>query len=145
MTVNKKWYPVLVILVLGIVLFLVNRYRQDDSTTPTKRTDPAARVDHNRGFDRRISYIEYSKHAKCRMKCRKITQKEVEQIMKEGSINYKKSDLDNARCPRYALEGITPDNQTVRIVFAQCEKQTTVVTVIDLGTDWSCDCPGDDN
>lgn len=79
------------------------------------------------------------------MKCRKISQAEVEEIMQDGKINYNKSDLKNARCPRYALEGITRDRQDVRIVFAQCNEKTEVVTVIDLGNDWTCNCHGDDN
>ena len=79
------------------------------------------------------------------MKCRKISQAEVEEIMRNGSINYNKSDLQNARCPRYAVEGETNDNQRVRIVYAQCNELTTVVTVIDLETEFKCSCPGDDN
>lgn len=79
------------------------------------------------------------------MQCRKISQKEVEEIMQEGKINYRKSDLKNGRCPRYAVEGVTGDRQRVRIVFAQCNKSTTVVTVIDLETDYACNCPGDDD
>ncbi|HET6724142.1 MAG TPA: DUF4258 domain-containing protein, partial [Chitinophagaceae bacterium] len=82
--------------------------------------------------------------AKCRMECRKISQSEVEEIMQAGKINYNKSDLKNARCPRYAVEGVTADNQKVRIVFAQCNEKTQVVTVIDLNTEWTCNCPGDD-
>ena len=70
---------------------------------------------------------------------------EVHEIMQNGKINYKKSDLKNGRCPRYAVEGFTSDNQRVRIVFAQCNTNTTVVTVIDLEKDWTCDCPGDDH
>jgi len=114
-------------------------------TTTTKTKDPASSVDRDRGFDRRTSYLEYSNHAKCRMQCRHITQAEVEDIMKDGDINYKKSDLQNARCPRYAVEGVTNDNQRVRIVYAQCNESTTVVTVIDLGTEFECHCPGDDD
>jgi hypothetical protein len=79
------------------------------------------------------------------MECRHITHAEVQDIMQNGKINYTKSDLQNARCPRYALEGITQDNQKVRIVFAQCDEKTEVVTVIDLDTEWACDCPGDDD
>ena len=63
--------------------------------------------------------------------------------MQDGKINYKKSDLKNVRCPRYALEGNTTDGQQVRIVYAQCNEKTVVVTVIDLEKEWSCDCPGD--
>jgi hypothetical protein len=78
------------------------------------------------------------------MLCRDISRSEVENIMEQGKINYKKSDISNARCPRYALEGGTADGQRVRIVYAQCDESTTVVTVIDLGRDHACDCPGDD-
>lgn len=144
---NKKWIPYLVILALAIILFFVKRSRQDDTTKPrttTDKKDNAGTVNRNRGFDRRVSYIEYTEHAKCRMQCRKITQAEVEEIMKEGKINYAKTDVNDRPCPTYALEGITHDNQRVRIVFAQCDFKTKVVTSIDLNTDWECHCPGDD-
>ncbi|MBS1653784.1 MAG: DUF4258 domain-containing protein [Bacteroidetes bacterium] len=145
----KKAAPFILLLVLAAVLLLVKRCKNTNApspktTTTTTRKDPAATVDRDRGFDRRVSYLEYSNHAKCRMQCRHITQSEVEEIMQDGTINYNKSDLQNARCPRYAVEGVTHDNQRVRIVFAQCNDKTEVVTVIDLGEEWPCDCPGDD-
>lgn len=145
----KKYAPFLLIGLLLLALVLVQWYKKDPaSPQPRKNTtttkDPTSQVDRDRGFDRRISYIEYSNHAKCRMACRRISQAEVEEIMRDGTINYKKSDLQNARCPRYALEGRTRDDQQVRIIFAQCNESTTVVTVIDLETDYKCDCPGDD-
>ncbi len=146
----KKILPILIVVVLGIALFAVRRMQADDKpeprpkTTTTKTTDPASTVNRNHGFDRRTFYIEYTEHAKCRMQCRKISQAEVEEIMRDGKINYNKSDVKARPCPTYALEGVTSDNQRVRIVFAQCDFKTKVVTTIDLGTDWSCSCPGDE-
>ncbi len=143
--------PYLVIVVLAIILFFVKRYQASDTTDPkkdvttSKPKDPASAVNRNRGFDRRISFIEYTEHAKCRMQCRKISQAEIEEIMRDGKINYAKSDVNDRPCPTYALEGITKDAQRVRIVFAQCDLKTKVVTGIDLDTDWECHCPGDDN
>ena len=148
--VNKKWIPYLIIIILAIILFFVKRYQWDNTTGPEKNVtttnpkNPSSGVNRNRGFDRRVSYIEYTEHAKCRMQCRKISESEVKQIMQDGKINYNKSDVQNSRCPRYAVEGITTDDQKVRIVFAQCNDKTTVVTVIDLETEWTCHCPGDD-
>jgi len=143
--VNKKLIPYLVILVLAIALFFVKRCRQDDAIKiHVKNDNGSSPVNRNRGFDRRISYLEYSEHAKCRMRCRNITQAEVEKIMKDGKINYAKSDVNDRPCPTYALEGITDDHQRVRIVFAQCDHKTKVVTSIDLNTDWECNCPGDE-
>jgi hypothetical protein len=146
----KKATPIIVVAALAVLLFVVRQCKQQVSTrSPATVTNKSAKkedgtVDRDKGFDRRISYLEYSKHAKCRMQCRRISQAEVEEIMQDGKINYTKSDLQNARCPRYAIEGVTVDNQKVRIVFAQCNDKTEVVTVIDLNTEWSCECPGDD-
>ena len=151
LALNKKWLPFLVILVLAVILFFAKRYKGDDTTKPRKDVttddskDRPSDVNRNRGFDRRISYIEYTEHAKCRMQCRKISQAEVEEIMQDGKINYGKTDVNARPCPAYALEGVTKDKQFVRIVFGQCDLKTKVITVIDLNTDWSCDCPGDDD
>jgi hypothetical protein len=154
---NKKWIPYIIIGLLVVAIIVVKQFqgttKKEPKTVVTnndkprpKPTDPATNpTDRDKGFDRRTSYIEYSNHAKCRMQCRNISQAEVEEMMRDGKINYAKSDLKNARCPRYAVEGITSDQQRVRIVYAQCNEATTVVTVIDLGRDWQCDCPGDDD
>lgn len=146
----RKALPLLLVVLLAIILFFVKRCNEDSEPLPQpggkteERRSPSSTVNRDRGFDRRVSYLQYSKHAKCRMDCRHITQEEVKEIMKEGKINYNKSDLQNSRCPRYAVEGVTSDNQDVRIIFAQCNESTTVVTVIDLDKNWSCDCAGDD-
>ena len=145
----RKALPYLLLLVLTVLLIAVKTCRNRNEPQPDPKTnkdnrDPSSDVNRDRGFDRRVSYLEYSNHARCRMECRHITQGEVQQIMQDGKINYNKSDLQNARCPRYAIEGITKDNQDVRIIFAQCNESTTVVTVIDLDKEWGCDCPGDD-
>ena len=150
LNVNRKLLPLLLIVVLGIILFFVKRFtgnnRANAGKTTTKNNHvEGSEVDRNRGFDRRVSYLEYTEHAKCRMECRKITQSEIEEIMRGGIINYAKSDVKQKPCPTYALEGITHDNQKVRIIFAQCDFKTKVVTGIDLDTDWQCQCPGDDS
>ena len=145
-----KAFPLIIVVLVAIILLVVRRCKDGNETvqqttakTNAKR-DPSSNVNRERGFDRRVSYLQYSKHAKCRMNCRHITQEEVKEIMQDGRINYSKSDLQNARCPRYAVEGVTKDDQDVRIIFAQCNENTTVVTVIDLEKEWTCDCPGDD-
>lgn len=111
--------------------------RKSEKSSSTRNTNK----NDNRGFSRKVSYLEYSVHAKCRMRCRRITQEEVRDIMQNGTINYAKSDLNDNPCPTYALEGITAkDKQHVRIVFAQCNTKTKVVTCIDLENDFACDC-----
>jgi len=149
---NKKWYPYILIALLAVAVYVLKTRENSNKPQPKKKVttdqskDPGTnKTDRDRGFDRRISYLKYSDHAKCRMQCRKISQAEVEEIMQDGDINYNKSDIKNSRCPRYAVEGVTIDRQRVRIVYAQCNESTTVVTVIDLETDFECHCPGDDD
>ena len=140
----RKAAPIILVFALAALVFIIRQCKDERGTDGNTKSKNTTTINRDKGFDRRVSYLEYSNHAKCRMQCRKISHAEVEEIMQDGKINYNKSDLQNTRCPRYALEGITGDNQKTRIVFAQCNDKTTVVTVIDLDTEWSCDCPGDD-
>ena len=144
----RKAFVFILLIVMALAVIIIKQCKNNklpqSKTINTSRKDRTGNVNRDRGFDRRISYIEYSNHARCRMDCRHITQAEIEDIMQNGKVNYNKSDLKNARCPRYALEGVTKDEQRVRIIFAQCNESTTIVTVIDLNTEWQCDCPGDD-
>lgn len=148
---RSKAIPYVLLLVMAIFTFFLTRWKKsrygtspktETVSTKSQKNKSSRDVNRNSGFDRRISYIEYTEHAKCRMDCRHITQKEVEQIMKEGKINYTKSDVKQTPCPTYALEGMTEDDQKVRIVFVQCDYKSKVVTVIDLKTEWECHCPG---
>jgi len=145
----KKAVPYLILIVLAIAVLIVKKCKCNSATSKNEtiisHRESSGDVNRDGGFDRRITYLQYSNHAKCRMACRHITEGEVEETMKEGKINYRKSDIQNSRCPRYAVEEVTKDNQRVRIVFAQCNNYTEVVTVIDLDTEWTCDCPGDDD
>jgi hypothetical protein len=143
---NRKWLPYVLIITLGVLLVGITILRRNATTkAETTRKEKGSTINRDRGFDRRVSYLEYSNHATCRMECRHITKAEVEDIMQNGHINYRKSELDDRRCPRYALEGRTSDAQRVRIIFGQCDEKTEVITVIDLDNDWECHCPGDDH
>jgi Domain of unknown function (DUF4258) len=152
---KQKWAPYILMVLMLAAIFLIKQCKKGNDPAPKPKKevtdtnrpkDPASnKTDRDKGFDRRTSLLEYSNHATCRMQCRKISPAEVEEIMREGKINYNKSDLQNARCPRYAVEGLTGDDQRVRIVYAQCNEKTVVVTVIDLETDYTCHCPGDDD
>lgn len=139
-------YAPLVAVVLLLLAWVVVKQCNPGSTDPTprKRTTATERRsgDGQQGLNRRPQQINYSKHARCRMQCRRISQAEVEDILRNGTINYRKSELgDRPDCRRkYALEGATNDGQRVRIIFAPCRDEVTVVTVIDLGRDWACDC-----
>lgn len=142
---KSKALPYVVLIVLAVAVLIIRQCRSGGLISADRSKNSSNReVNRNRGFDRRTSFIEYTAHAKCRMGCRQISTSEVEEIMRDGNINYRKSDPDARPCPTYAVEGMTHDNQHVRIVFAQCDYKTKVVTTIDLDHEWECHCPGDD-
>jgi len=84
--------------------------------------------------------LVYTKHARCRMDCRTISEAEVKDILKNGEINHRKSKPQDVPCGSYAVEGFTKDKQEVRIVFAACDDVTKVITTIDLGNKYNCHC-----
>ncbi|MBK8521277.1 MAG: DUF4258 domain-containing protein [Ferruginibacter sp.] len=156
----KKYLPYLLLIAAGLLYYFVkenqraNRVNKPKTEQVTERiTVPAilpqdekteeveARQDDpvGQGFNRNATPLIFSKHAKCRMDCRNIDESEVKEILKNGTINHKKIQNDK-RGKTYPVEGFTRDKQHVRIVFAPKGEGLVVVTVIDLDTEWKCDC-----
>jgi hypothetical protein len=136
---RKNKISLLLLVVMVIVYLLFFRKDKESRNVDQERTTQQRSVDH-REKRFRHNTVYYTVHAKCRMKCRNIDQLEVEEILDEGNINYAKSDLKNKGCPKYALEGITHDKQHVRVIVGDCESQASIITVIDLDTDFECEC-----
>jgi hypothetical protein len=90
-----------------------------------------------------LSYqkLEYTKHGACRMQCRGITEGEIKEVLKTGKVNYDKSDVRDKPCGKYAVEGTTKDGQQIRIIIADCDSISKVVTAIDLKMENdTCNC-----
>ena len=136
----KKALPLILLIVLAVIAIVINKYNRQPGDSI--RNDDKKQTGYSaRGLNRNPSHINYSKHARCRMDCRHIDETEVQQILKDGKINYTKSELQGEDCKKkYAVEGYTKDKQHVRMIFAPCEAEVTVVTVIDLGKEWQCSC-----
>lgn len=85
-----------------------------------------------------------TKHAKCRMGCRYIDESEIMEIIAKNNINQRKSTTtaENGKCPTTAYEGVSRDDQELRIIVAYCEGDDVVrvVTVIDTGNEFNCTC-----
>src|SRR4028119_1109068 len=133
----KKILPLLLLLVMAVIAISIrrcnsnsssnstnNKYRSTENTQgparSTRRNQPAEnKTTGNRkvGLDRKATDLYFTKHAKCRMKCRHITQQEVKDILVRGTVNYNKSELQDPKGATYAVEGVTSDKQKVRIVF----------------------------
>ena len=139
----KKAAPYIILVVLAVVAIAI-RNCSTTANPSTKKTTKTVETN-VRGLNRNPANISYSKHAKCRMNCRQISEAEVVDILRNGTINYNKSDLKGADCnKKYAVEGISKDAQKLRIIFAPCSNEVTVITCIDLGKEWECACEGDD-
>jgi hypothetical protein len=138
MGMKSKAAPYLILIILALAVYFLKKWKDveelADSKTEVRR----------RGFDRRVSTLEYTKHALCRMDCRRISKSDVQEIMRTGEINYAKTDVNDQPCPTYALQGYTNDGEHLRVIFAQCQTKTKVVTCYDLQRDFKCHCPGDE-
>lgn len=136
---NKNWTKFRLIIFIAILVgaFLFRRIfplfkTTDHSSQTTQQTTSE--------LDRNISHLILTKHARCRMECRDITEDEIKEILHDGNINYNKSDLNNERGATYAVEGYSHDHQHLRIIFAPKRDELVVVTCIDIDKEWHCDC-----
>jgi hypothetical protein len=123
---DRNYRLIAIVLLIVAVFFFIRRAGKDPYEV--------------KGFDRDPADLVFTKHAKCRMECRSITEDEVKQILAKGDINYSKSEPGGKPDPKYALEGTTSDGQQLRIVFAADHGRVVVVTAIDLGKEWPCNC-----
>jgi hypothetical protein len=112
---------------LAVIFIFIARTRQEPRT--------------REAFDRHPHHLEYTKHALCRMDCRHISKDDILYIMKKGIINFSRSERNDKPCPTYAIQGRTEDGENVRVIFAQCNTETKVVTCYNLEKEFSCDCP----
>ena len=146
----KKYLPYILLIAAALLLFFIKKNQRGEKIqdTRTEQTDnkitvpvvlPGENAEEVEGFNRKTSNLIFSKHAKCRMQCRNIDESEIREILKTGIINHKKIQSDK-RGMTYPVEGFTHDRQHVRIVFAPKADALVVVTVIDLDTEWKCDC-----
>ena len=121
---------VFAVLLLRIASPFLRRSHGTTSQTPQQVTE----------LNRNTDHLILTKHAKCRMECRDITEEEIKEILHDGNINYNKSDMNDERGPTYALEGYSHEHQHLRIIFAPKRDELVVVTCIDLDKEWQCDC-----
>ncbi len=142
----KKAIPYLILAVFFVIALGVRQCRQQEgveskpssTSNTTKPTDASGKENLDAFRDPQSEYF-FTKHARCRMECRKITQKEIKEIVTKAEVNYNKSELDAAQGPKYAVEGYTSkDRQHIRVIVAPKQRHLSIVTVIDLDKDWEC-------
>ena len=133
---TKFFLLLIAAVVIGVFLFrnIYPTARNNDNRPSQGNKKEAAELNRN------VHNLILTKHAMCRMECRDITEEEIKEILREGDINYAKSNLNDKRGVTYALEGYSDDRQHLRIIFAPEKDRLVVVTCIDLNKEWQCDC-----
>ncbi|HEY5409061.1 MAG TPA: DUF4258 domain-containing protein [Ginsengibacter sp.] len=89
---------------------------------------------------RNTTHLILTKHARCRMDCRHITEGEIKEIIHNGKVNETKSGPGTKGDETYALEGYSNEQQHLRIVVAPEDDGLVVITCIDLDNEWQCNC-----
>jgi Domain of unknown function (DUF4258) len=85
-------------------------------------------------------HLVLTKHARCRMDCRHITDTELKTVIHTGNVNYSKSGEGSKGDKTYALEGYSDEHQHLRVVVAPESDGLVVITCIDLDHEWPCNC-----
>lgn len=114
-------------------------------STNERREEPSAPIASDEFTERDLRYkgkkAVVTRHARCRMGCREIDAFEIQEVIDQDLINYKKNKpAEGGRCPSIAYEGTTRDRQHVRVIVGECERDPIIITVIDLGNKYNCTC-----
>lgn len=126
---RNAFFPFLLV-VLVFVAFLIRRWNEPEP---------------KEAFNRSPALFQFTNRALCRMDCWQISRKEVEEIMQKGVIHFNKSNKRARPCPTFALQGRTKRGAYIRVIFAQCATETSVITCYNLEKDFACHCSGDEN
>lgn len=127
-------------LIINLIYLLLISCNSNNSSNSNQNSQTVSKDSSDSNFsdskDKKLkisSKIVLTKHAQCRMDCRKIDIEEIKEVISKGRINPKKSDLKKKPCPVIAMEGKTSKGkEKVRVVLAACKEETKVITVIDL-------------
>ncbi len=123
-----KWLLLFVALAAIFIYWYNNTISNPPASNSTQQLIPAN------------ANLSFTKHARCRMECRGITEAEIREVLREGFVNHQKSDKNDLPCPSYAIEDRVQDGQLLRVVFGICGDEIKVITCIDLGQKHDCDC-----
>ena len=124
----KRKVSLYFLIIIAIVIFLIRTFSWFNNQTNQQRSF------------RNISHLILTKHVICRMGCRHITGEEIEEILKNGKVNYRKSGVGSRGDSTFALEGYSHENQHIRVIVAPESVGLVIITCIDLEHEWPCNC-----
>ena len=126
----KKMLPRFLIIAIGVFLAMSYKYCFDEDI-PCQFNDRD-----------KVDELVYSRHARCRMDCRKFSEDLIEKVYLGGTVNCEKSGPKDGEM-RYALEMNDPANgDRLRLIIADDEgdNEHVVVTAIRLDREFECYC-----
>jgi hypothetical protein len=129
---NQNRYAWIIIVLIVIIGFFMRSYPRLKKIRKENRTELSA-LDRNLG-------IVLTKHARCRMACRDISEQEIKEIINNGTIDVERSDPEAERGAEYALEGYSHERQHLRVIVSPHDNKLVVISCIDLDKEWKCDC-----
>ena len=125
----RNLIAVLFLLLLVFGYFLLKRWQE-----------PAARE----ALNRHPAHFYFTRHARCRMACRHISEEDIRDIVDHGVLNLAKSETRGRPCPTLAVQGETDEGESIRVILAQCPDETRIITCYNLRREFACQCPGDE-
>lgn len=127
MRINRRYLSILAIALAVVwgVMRLLNDYRDPGGCAFTDRSQ--------------VNSLEFVSHARCRMRCRDVSQELVERVYLKGAVNCEKSGEKNGDM-RYALEMEDRKGDNIRVIVEDENDKHIIITVIRLGAEDQCEC-----
>lgn len=85
--------------------------------------------------------IEFLNDSSCKLQCRGITENEIKEVLKNGNVDYSRSNVHAKPFARYTVEGSSNNGKLICVLADDCDTITKIISAIEVNnkTD-TCKC-----
>ena len=72
--------------------------------------------------------------------CLDLSEEIIKELLINGDVNFSESEVHDAKCPVYAIDGSDYPGGELRVFFEQCDSITVLASALYLNNPHNCGC-----
>ena len=84
--------------------------------------------------------LHISLQGACQLNCLDLSEEIIKELLINGDVNFSESQVHDAKCPVYAIDGSDYPGGKLRVFFEQCDSITVLASALYLNNPHNCGC-----
>ena len=84
--------------------------------------------------------LQISLQGACQLSCLDLSEDIIRELLINGDVNFSESQVHDAKCPVYAIDGSDYPGGELRVFFEQCDSITVMASALYLDNPHNCGC-----